>query len=175
MTEPGWGLPVVYLLHMLATVVSVGGLTTIVFFLAPLAGKKKQDLEFISLQLKIMRRLEAVGWFCAALLVGTGLLQMSASPNYTGLLEIENRWSAAILIKHLFFFLMVLMSVYFSLVTLPGLRRSLLKASTHPSSPGREPALENLSAQIDRAGLLITIDLLFAIIILFFTAIARVS
>ena len=175
MNTPDWGLTVAYFLHMITTVIAVGGLAFMVLFLAPLGRKKKSDPEFMYQQLKIIRSLEAAGWFCAAVLVGTGMLQMSANPNYNGLLVFENRWSAAILSKHLFFLLAVLLSAYISLVLLPGLRRSFLRASQRASSPDLQNSADALSTEFNRATNFITIDLILAIIILGFTAIARVS
>jgi hypothetical protein len=160
---------------MIATVVSVGGLAAMVIFLAPLGRKKKTNLELINLHLKIIRRIEAAGWFCAAVLVGTGLLQMSANPNYSGFLEIGNRWTIAILIKHLFFLLVVILSAYISLVPLPGLRRSYLRASQRASNLNLVKTMEDLSTEVNRVTTYIVVDLILAVFILGLTAIARVS
>ncbi|MFN2159792.1 MAG: hypothetical protein ACK2U3_05130 [Anaerolineales bacterium] len=175
MNTPDWGLTLTYFLHMVATVVSVGGIFIMFFSLASLASLRKPDIETINLQLKIVHRLEAAGWFCAAVLVGTGLLQMSANPNYIGFLEIDNRWSSAILIKHLFFLLIALVSVYISLVLLPRVRRSFLQASHLSPGPALEKLLDNLSAEFNRVTIFIAVNFIFAIIILSLTAVARIS
>ncbi|HWQ83590.1 MAG TPA: CopD family protein, partial [Anaerolineales bacterium] len=114
----------------------------------------------------IQHRLDPIAWLCLAVLVATGLFQMSANPNYTGFLAVDNRWAAAILIKHLVIGIMVAVSAYQTWVILPGLRRiALLQAR------GREtPEIDTLRK---REAVLLTVNLVLAGIVLALTAAAR--
>src|SRR3972149_3791825 len=89
---------------MAATVVWIGGLTFQTIILAPALDGSPELLE------RLRRRFEPLAWLSLAVLIGTGLFQMSASPNYTGLLSIRNGWSAAILAKHLVIGLMLVLA-----------------------------------------------------------------
>src|SRR3990172_11222963 len=109
---PTWALSMAYWLHMLATVVWLGGLAALILFVLPTARRNLEAQAYSRLVEKAQRRLDPLAWLSVVVLVGTGLFQMSASPNYEGYLAIRNRWAAAILIKHLVFFGMVAVSAY---------------------------------------------------------------
>jgi uncharacterized membrane protein len=173
-----------YWFHMLATVVWVGGLSTLALLILPAADSKLgQGAEAagaeaagvdaagaFSTQLEgIQSRLDRLGWFCLALLVGTGLVQMSGNPNYEGLLEFGNRWSAAILLKHIVFGGMVVVSAYLTWGVIPRLRRAVLFRSKMPQ--GRVG--EDLAPILRTNRRLVYLNLFLGVIVLAFTAIAR--
>ncbi len=97
---------------MLATVIWIGGLSLLVLIILPAAQSNFKSGDYAELIGKTQIRLDSVGWLSLIVLGGTGLIQMSASPNYQGFLAISNRWSAAILLKHLVFLGMVVVSAY---------------------------------------------------------------
>jgi putative copper export protein len=114
----------------------------------------------------MQKRLEPLGWFCLALLAATGMFQMSAHPNYEGFLVIDNTWGAAILIKHLTFGVMILVSAYMTWSVLPALRRNALRQSQG----------QVVDTQLERRSvLLLNLNLALAVIILALTALARAS
>lgn len=162
---PSWALSIAYWLHMLATVVWIGGLATLAILVIPLAQRALDDQAFVKFLNELQRRMDPIGWFCLVLLVASGLFQMSASSNYEGFLSISNRWAAAILIKHIVFIAMVGISAYLTWGMLPQLRRNAIRLNEGPGS-------EKLQRQNTR---LLRLNLIFAILILALTAIARVS
>src|SRR5512134_1861500 len=89
-----------YAAHMLATVVWIGGLVFLGFLAAPLLAGLPED-ERQAARFAYDRRFVPVAWLCLAVFVVTGLMQMSASPMYAGLLVVRDAWSGAILVKHL--------------------------------------------------------------------------
>ena len=111
---------------MLATVVWIGGLAALTLLVLPAARKTLDAGAYANLLKAIQRRLDPLGWICLLILAVTGMFQMSASPNYQGFLEIGSRWAAAILIKHLVFFAMILVSGYLTWGLLPRLQRLAL-------------------------------------------------
>jgi uncharacterized membrane protein len=168
MSTPTWALSLAYWLHMLATVVWVGGLAALAGLVLPAARQSLDAQTYADLLGRIQKRLDPLGWFSLLLLVGTGLVQMSASPNYTGFLEIGNRWAAAILAKHLVIAGMVGVSAYLTWGVMPGLKRAALRAAQGKTAP----EAERLQRQEDR---LLRLNLALAMIVLALTAVARAS
>lgn len=169
MSTPTWALTLAYWFHMLATVVWVGGLSTLALLILPIAQRKLDQAAF-SVQLEgIQSRLDILGWFSLALLTGTGLVQMSGNPNYEGLLAFSNLWSAAILLKHIFFLAMVAVSAYITWGVIPRLRRTVLyrsKLQVQNQADDLEPILKTNRR-------LVYLNLALGVIVLAFTAAAR--
>lgn len=168
MTSPDWSLSAAYLLHMLATVVWIGALTAISLLVLPSAQRALDSTAYTKLLAEMQKRLDPLGWFCLALLAGTGLFQMSASPNYQGFLAIDNSWAAAILVKHIVFALMIAISAYLTWFLLPGLQRSVLLQVQNEEAPA--------TARLQRRSLfLLHLNLGLAVLVLALTALARAS
>ena len=166
MSSAELGLAIAYWLHMLATVFWIGGLAALVLLVLPAAQRSLDNEAFAKLLAGIQRRLEPLGWFCLALLAATGMFQMSESPHYQGFLAIQTTWAAAILVKHILFAVMVLLSAYLTWGLLPALRRSTLRLAQ--GVPGAE--------RLQRRNLLLLrLNLALALVILALTALARVS
>jgi uncharacterized membrane protein len=161
-----WGLILAYWLHMLATVVWIGALAASALIVIPAARRVLEAPAFASLLGAMQKRLEPLGWFCLALLAGTGMFQMSAHPEYQGFLVIDSAWGTAILVKHLAFGVMILVSAYMTWSILPELRRNALRQAQGQEVDDR---LER------RSVLLLNINLGLAVVILALTAIARAS
>lgn len=168
MTTPLWALSMTYWLHMLATVIWIGGLATLAILVLPAAQQVLDAGAFARLLDSIQRRLDPVGWICLLVLVGTGMFQMSASPNYQGFLAISNTWATAILIKHLVFLIMIGISAYLTWGLLPRLKREALLQAKGKEAPDKV----NLRQQEVR---LLNLNLLLGALILALTAIARAS
>jgi uncharacterized membrane protein len=169
MSTPTWALTLAYWFHMLATVVWIGGLSTLGLLILPAAGRKL-DQGVFSAQLEgIQSRLDILGWFSLAVLVGTGLVQMSGNPNYEGLLAFGNLWSAAILLKHIVFAGMVAVSAYLTWGLIPRLRRAVLLRSKAPEGSGGDELGRILSTNRR----LVYLNLSLGVIVLAFTAAAR--
>lgn len=170
MDTPAWALTLAYWLHMLATVVWIGGLAALGIFVLPAARRSLAAAAYADLLAAIQRRFEPLAWFSLAVLTGTGMFQMSASPSYTGFLAFENRWAWAILIKHIFFLGMAGISAYLTWGLLPKTRRLALLRSRQAEGAA-EPAAR-LEAQELR---LLQLNLILGIIVLALTAIARAA
>lgn len=169
MDTPGWALTIAYWMHMLATVVWIGSLTALALFVLPAARRSLDALEFNSLLNEIRRRLDPWSWFSLAVLLATGMLQMSSNPNYGGFLAIDNRWAIAILIKHVLFLGMAGLSAYITWGLLPRLQRlALRQAYTNAEASAQE--MQGLQRQEAR---LVNINLVLGVLILALTAVAR--
>lgn len=172
MPAPAWGLTIVYWLHMLATVVWIGGLASLALLVLPAAGNLLDGAAYATFLEKLQRRFDPLSWFCLLMLVGTGMFQMSASPNYQGFLAVDNTWALAILLKHLAFFAMVAVSAWGTWGILPDLRRGVLRISAGKAPEQATAEIQRLQA---RSLFLLRLNLALSFIVLAFTALARVS
>ncbi len=170
MTAPSWVLLLSYWLHMIATVVWIGGLAALTLFVLPAARRTLQPQYYAVLLEKIQSRLQSIGWFSLAVLAVTGMFQLSSSPSYKGLLVIQNQWAWAILLKHLVIVVMITISAYLSWILSPNLARlTLLKTRGALKNDSQLEALQN------RQLIIMRINLAIGIIILALTAWARTS
>ena len=168
MSTPAWALLLSFWLHMLATVVWIGALAALALLVYPVARRLLPADNYAILLRNLNRRLNPLGWFCLALLIVTGLVQMGANPNYEGLLAVDNAWARAILIKHVTFGGMIAVSAYQTWGVAPALARAaLLRAG------GREP--EGEAALMHRETQLTRLNLALGVIVLALTALARTA
>jgi uncharacterized membrane protein len=165
---PDWALTLIFWTHMLATVLWIGGLTVLLFVVLPLVNRTLPAENRAVLLEQIQRRFDPISWGCLLLLVATGLFQMSANPNYQGFLAINNRWAAAILIKHLLFGVMIIVNAVLTWGVLPGLKRVALKRQKGIEAP------EDASLR-RRELFLLRLNFVLGVLILGMTALARIS
>ncbi len=152
---------------MLATVVWIGSLASINLLFLPAATRTLKLVDQLSLVTTLQKRLEPLAWFCMGLLLVTGLFQMSTSEHYDGFASISTQWSLAILVKHGFAVIMVVVSAIQTWEVLPSIQRILLK---------KEKADEAELARLQKSEVrLLRINLLLSALILGATALARVS
>jgi uncharacterized membrane protein len=151
---------------MLATVLWIGGLAALSIIVLPAARKVLDPGAFAELLAGMQKRLDPLGWFSVIVLLASGMLQMSSSPNYDGVLSIQGVWAGSILIKHILFGLMVLISGYITWRLLPALRRAALLQAR---------GKDDLNAQTLQAQetFMLRLNLILGILVLLMTAIAR--
>lgn len=170
MTLPDFALALAYWLHILATVTWIGGLMALAVLVIPAARRTLQPIDYAALLGRVQSNLQRVGWLSLAVLVGTGLFQMSAHPAYEGFLAISNTWAVAILIKHLVIGLMVLAGGYLTWGVMPALQRiALQRAAGGTVNAARDAELRK------RESLVLTLNLVLSIVVLLLTAIARAA
>ena len=169
MTTPSvWALSLTYWLHMLATVIWIGGLATLSILVLPAARQALDIADYAKLLTGIRRKLDPLGWLSLAVLLGTGLFQMSANPNYQGILAVNNQWAVAMLLKHIVFLLMAGISAYLTWGVLPKLSRLALRQAQDQDTS------ESKSLR-QREATLMQINLILGAIVLALTAVARAS
>ena len=153
---------------MLATIMWVGGQAALTMLIRPAAKRKLGVEEFADFIPALNRRLNSIAWVSLATLTVTGLVQMSANQNYEGFLAIDNKWSQAMLLKHLTFAIIIAISAYLSWSLTPALQRAQLQ-----SLRGTVQTVEQKLKR--REIILISINLFLGIIVLAFTALARIA
>jgi uncharacterized membrane protein len=166
---PSWLLTIAYWLHMAATVAWLGGLFFSGVILNPVISRRLDARERLLVLEAVRRRFDPIAWMCLAILVATGLTQMSASTQYQGALAITNRWSQAILGKHLAVGLMILAAGYQTWFVRPRLERMALLAHRANQAPDDHALLAASDLNLDR------LNLLLSLLVLALTAIARTA
>jgi uncharacterized membrane protein len=164
MLIPPWALLLSFWLHMLATTVWLGSLAAAGLFVLPYLRRTQAAKVFAASVTALNRRLDPLGWFCLGLLTFTGLLQMDSNPNYGGLFAVSNSWSVAICAKHIVFFAMIGVSGYLTWSVTPALQR----ASLASKGSQVQPILTKFQQ-------LIVLNLVLGLVVLAFTALARIS
>ncbi len=135
------GLALLYAVHLLATAVWVSALIGLAWFGAtPTTG----DWLRVWQQHK---RVDLVLWAALAALGATGMFQMSANAQYSGVLQVHSLWAAALLIKHLLVLAVLALTAYHSLHLLPALRRRAWRAS-RAEAPARPSGQDALARQL---------------------------
>jgi len=167
-------LTLAYWLHMLATVVWIGGLTALSLFVLPAAQRHLEPAQQVVLLDGLQKRLNPWSWFCLAVLAGTGMFQMSASPYYEGLLAIDNCWAAAILVKHLLFLGMTLLSAYMTWGLLPALQHILLRRAALATAQTAEEAAA-MRKLLQQQQWILRLNLILGVLVLGLTALARAA
>ncbi|MCL5429458.1 MAG: CopD family protein [Chloroflexi bacterium] len=168
MPIPHWALLVSFWLHMLATVVWIGGLAALALFVLPTMRRSLKAGEFAKWLTALNKRLDPIGWLSLGLLTFTGLVQMDANPNYAGFLAFSNPWSQAILLKHVAFLGMIAVSAYITWGVIPALQRSALKLA-------RGLRDDSGKRWQNRLQQLIVLNFFLGLLVLAFTAVARTS
>jgi uncharacterized membrane protein len=153
---------------MLATVAWLGGLSALVFIVLPAMRRTLNTKAFASWLTALNKRLDPIGWMSLGLLTFTGLLQMDSNPNYVGLLNFSNPWAQAICLKHIVFTSMLGISGYVTWSVAPALERAELKRATGRRKSDAPRLIRRLQA-------LIASNLILGVIVLIFTALARIA
>ncbi len=116
--------------HILATVVYIGGLLVTALLVFPEVRRAIDGQPaFYRVLSRLRQRFYPISNLCLAALWVTGLLQMTADPHYDGFLTFDNDWSRIMLLKHLLIVGMMVAGVALQYGVAPSLERvSLLMA-----------------------------------------------
>lgn len=159
-----WILAISYWIHLLATIVWLGGIAMMALVAWPAL---KQGALASNQWLNLQRRFMPWANISLVILLITGLVQMTNDANYTGFLSVDSVWAWAILIKHLAFMGMVLITVFIQVFLYPSMSRLTLLAEKRPKTAASER--EKLHRQEIWS---LRLNLLCAVAVLLFTAIA---
>ena len=163
-----WLLAASFLLHLIATVVWIGGLVTMALVVWPgLRRALGDDAAFARAVDAIDARFKPLANLSLVVLILTGLVQMNANENYTGLLNLSNVWAQAIALKHLSIIGMIVVGAVMTFAVRPALQRSAMLAAGGVSNEREAAALRK---RMDR---LARVNLGLSILVLVFTAVAR--
>jgi uncharacterized membrane protein len=159
-----WILVASYWVHLLSTVVWLGGVATMAFIAWPAL---RQDGLSVNQWFQLQKRF--LPWVNAALvlLLITGFIQMTNDENYEGFLVLRSLWAYAMVLKHVAYLGMVALTVYLQFVLYPSMTRLALFTESRPELA--EAERDKLAAREIRY---LRLNVVCAMAVLFFTAIA---
>ena len=165
---PDWVIAASFFLHMVATVIWVGGIAVMAVVVYP--GVRRvlgSGPQAGAVTAEFQRRFSPMAMISLATLAVTGLAQLSTNKHYDGFLVIDNAWAIAILLKHVAFFAMAGIGAYSVWGLMPEMSRLALLASKGKASGDELPALRRREERLNQ------LNLVCALIVMFFTAVAR--
>lgn len=159
-----WILALSYWIHLLATVVWLGGMALLALVAWPaLRQGTLADNQWLAMQ----KQFTPWANISLVLLLITGFVQMTNDPNYSGFLAVDSVWAWAILLKHVAFAALVLLTAYVQFALHPAMSRLALLVEKRPQLAAAEQA--RLSR---REGQLLWLNLACAAVVLLLTAVA---
>lgn len=163
-TIPFWILALSYWLHLLSTVIWLGGMALMAIVGWPAVRRHLLDGEQ---WVMLLRRFTP--WANASLIIlwVTGFLQMTADPNYEGFLAVNSLWAQALLVKHVAVIGMMVFGFYVQFRIYPALARLALLEQKRP-----EEAQAERAQLVQKENRLLRLNLICAAAVLLFTAIA---
>lgn len=159
-----WILALSYWIHLLATIVWLGGLALLALVALPAL---RQGTLATNQWAALQRRFTP--WVNASLvlLLVTGFVQMTNDEHYEGFLVLHSLWAQAILVKHVAVAAMIVLGAYVQWRLHPAMERLTLLVEKRPQLA--EADQEELLRQERR---MLWINLGCAAAVLFFTAVA---
>ncbi|QPC82154.1 CopD family protein [Phototrophicus methaneseepsis] len=113
--------------HLTATAIWIGGLLVTSILVWPEMRRVLENSPALySLLTRLRKRFYPISNICLAVLIVTGLFQMTADTNYDGLMTFNNEWSRVMLIKHITIALMALTGWLLQYGIVPSLERTTL-------------------------------------------------
>ena len=111
--------------HLSATVVWIGGLVITTLLIWPEVRRILADQPALYRLLNRLRaRFTPLSNLSLAVLIVTGLFQMSLDSNYNGVLDFDNTWSKVMLAKHIVIIIMAMTGLFLQYVIVPALERT---------------------------------------------------
>lgn len=150
-----------YFLHLVATVFWIGGLVILTVLVIPEARRTlAENPALLTLMTRLRKRFVPLSNLSLAVLVATGMFQTSGDPNYEGLLQFNNEWSVAILLKHVAVLGMVLIGLLLQFGTIPALERASFLLERGKGDPAEHERLRRQEVRLTWVNLLLGIAVL---------------
>ena len=156
-------------LHMLATVIWIGGMIIFPFVLVPAA---RQVLGEGPAMGKLMgaaaKRFAPLAILSMVVLLVTGMVMMMASSGYSGMGDIQGRWATVMLLKHVLVLVMMAIGIYMGAVIMKKMQKLAGTGEGPPSDPQALAKLQALQMKLAK------INLVLALVVLLLTGYAGV-
>jgi uncharacterized membrane protein len=147
-------------LHLVATVVWIGGIVTNLIVVLPSAKESLEPPVMGRFMGSFIKRFRWLVYFSMGVLVVTGVIMMLMNDQYLGMLNFGNLWTLVLLVKHILVVILIILAIYLLQVVFPKVGQLGAKG------PSPELAkLQKLQGQLSITTVII------GLIILVFTAI----
>jgi putative copper export protein len=122
--------------HLVSTAIWIGGLMILSILVFPEARRVLENQPALyTLLSRLRKRFTPLSNLALAVLIATGLTQMSLDPNYNGILQFDNTWSVVMLLKHITIIGMVVCGLILQYAVAPALERASLLAERGKGNP----------------------------------------
>jgi uncharacterized membrane protein len=141
-----WAMPtfiiltLIYWLHLIATVIWLGGLAALALIIWPGLIQKPGNDPSRSVLDAIERRFWPLANVSLVMLIVTGTLQMSVDPHYKGFLTIDSPWAIGLLAKHIVIVGIIVASVAIQWSVQPALERAAMLSRRGDAAGQKEEA-----------------------------------
>ncbi|MEC4684669.1 MAG: DUF4149 domain-containing protein [Nitrospirota bacterium] len=152
-------LAISYWLHLLATVIWIGGITFILFIAIP-SSKQVLGAESGKLMGEISKRFTPLANYSIILLIVTGIVLTIFNKKFSGIEIFGNNWTLVLTLKHIAVSVMVAVHFYRGLVLTPRIGRT--------GSTNKKASLQKLSLN------LVKVNFVLGILVLLLSGISSV-
>lgn len=132
-------------IHLTATAFWIGGLLTTMILVWPTMRKGLEgNVALYRLLSGLRKRFYPISNLSLAVLITTGLFQMSTNKNYDGFLTVDNEWSKVMLLKHILIGVMAIAGLLLQYGVAPSLERTSLLLEHEKGDDSTAKAWETL-------------------------------
>ncbi|MFQ6083389.1 MAG: hypothetical protein ACE5WD_08520 [Candidatus Aminicenantia bacterium] len=159
-----------HFLHLLATVVWIGGIVMILLVILPGTKAALEPAPIVGRLMKnITKRFTPMANVSILVLIVTGIVITYSEKNFTVFLDFSNSWNTVMFLKHSFATLMIIIHFYRGLVLIPKIGR----LSTQVNNSKESSSLSSQIAKLQKFSLdLIKTNLVLGLIVLLLTGIS---
>jgi uncharacterized membrane protein len=156
-----------YFLHLLATVIWLGGLMVLTVLVIPEVRRALDGTPALAgILTRLRTRFVPISNLCLAVLLITGMFQTAGDENYEGLLAFNNAWSVAILLKHVAIVGMIAVGLALQYRIVPALERASLLTERGKGDPAEYERLRRRELRLT------WLNIAFSVLVLACTAYA---
>jgi len=160
-------ISVSFFLHLISTVVWIGGLVTLALVVQPVLNRSSLAFQDRARLLEaVMKRFQPIANLSLAVLILTGMVQTFTNPLYKGFLNFGNTWAQAILFKHIAVLGMIVLAAILTFSVQPALKRNALLIANGLVDEQNSARLQQQQLRLTR------LNLILSVLVLMFTAIA---
>jgi len=125
-----WVVSLSHFLHILGTVVWIGGILMVIFVILPSAKASLEATPMIGRLMKeVTQHFTLLANISIFVLIGTGIIIFYYDKNYISILSQKNTWNVVISLKLLFVAVMVVIHFYRGLILNPKIAKSSTQAN----------------------------------------------
>lgn len=159
-----------HFLHLLATVIWIGGIMMILLVILPGAKESLESAPMIKRLMKeITKRFTPMANISILVMIATGIVIAHYEQNFTGFLDFNNSWNVVMFLKHLLVALMIIIHFYRGLILNPKIG----KLSAEINNSQVESSLAPKVTRLQRFSLdLVKTNFVLGLIVLLLTGIS---
>lgn len=148
-----------HFLHLLATVVWIGGIVMIFLVILPGAKTALESAPLVSKLMKeITKRFTPMANISILVLIATGIVIAHYEKNFTGVLDFNNPWNVIMILKHFLVALMIIVHFYRGLILNPRIGRlssQISETQVFSSLSSQVARLQNFSLSLVKTNLVL--------------------